>query len=158
MYQVWIPVYNRKWTKKQKEALAEQLRLAKVDLVLLTYGRILCNDEMLAAECEMFRDTMEFLRERGFEVGAWIAPTIGYGMPYYGDNSAATDFVHIRRLRSEKVPGSPGMELDKVNFGLQEGETTGAFCPLDERFVSEFVKSITALARLGVKTIMLEDD
>ena len=158
MYQVWIPVYNRKWTDKQKKELIEQLRIAKVDLVLLTAGRILCSEEMLRAECEAFRENQEYMEAHGIKVGAWLAPTIGYGMPFYGDNAAATDFTHIRRLRSEKVPGSPGMELDKVDFNLRDGETPGAFCPLDERFVDEFLKTITAFARLGLKVIMLEDD
>ncbi len=158
MYQVWIPIYNRVWTPRQLDELAEQLRIAKVDLVLLTCGRILCNEEMRRTECEMFRKNKEFLEAHGFAVGAWLAPTIGYGMPFYGDNEAATDFTHIRRLRSEKVPGSPGMELDRVNFGLSEGETPGAYCPLDARFADEFMKMITALVRLGVKTVMLEDD
>lgn len=158
MYQVWIPVYNRVWTEAQLCQLAEQLERAEVDLVLLTCGRILCNEEMRRSECEMFRKNMDFLRSRGFQVGAWLAPTIGYGMPFYGDNEAATDFTHIKRLRSEKVPGSPGMELDRVDFGLAEGETPGAFCPLDERFRKEFIKMITALVSLGIQTVMLEDD
>ncbi len=158
MYCVWIPIYNRKWTTRQLEVMAEQLKLAQPDLVLLTYGRILCDDAMLEAECEMFCETKRFLESHGFTVGAWIAPTIGYGMPFYGDNRAATEFTHIRRLRSANVPGSPGMETDKVDFGLSEGDTPGAFCPWDERFVKEFLKAITALAKTGVKTIMLEDD
>ena len=81
MYQVWIPIFNRKWTEKQKKELIEQLRIAKVDLVLLTAGRILCSEEMRRAECEMFRENKEYMEAHGIKVGAWLAPTIGYGMP-----------------------------------------------------------------------------
>ena len=158
MYQVWIPIYNRKWTQRQKEEMIEQLRIAKADLVLLTVGRILCSEEMRQEECEMFRENQEYIESHGIRVGAWLVPTIGYGMTFYGDNEAETEFTHIRRLRPEKNLESSGVEFDKTKSHLREGDTPGAYCPWDERFVEEFIKTISAVAHLGVKTIMLEDD
>ena len=158
MYQVWIPIYNRKWTQRQKEEMIEQLRIAKADLVLLTVGRILCSEEMRQEECEMFRENQEYIESHGIRVGAWLVPTIGYGMTFYGDNEAETEFTHIRRLRPEKNSESSGVEFDKTKSHLREGDTPGAYCPWDERFVEEFIKTISAVAHLGVKTIMLEDD
>lgn len=157
-YKVWIPIHGRKWTEKQKEEMVVQLKRAKADFVLLSYHRMMCSEEMQNAEIEIFTDTRDYLTSHGFEVGAWMAPTIGYGMPYYGDNAAATEFTHIMHLRADKVVGSPGMEIDKYDFGLKPGETPGAFCPLDDRFVEEFLKTVRNIANLGVKTIMFEDD
>ena len=140
-YQMWIPVFNRRWNEKQKEELVTLLREAECDLVLLTYERILCDREMQENNARLYQENREFLLSRGFAVGAWLFPTIGYGAAFYGDGEGNRKFRHMRTLR-----------------GAGEGDLPGAFCPRDEGFTDELIYSLTLLADMGTEIIMLEDD
>ncbi len=139
MYNVWIPILNIKRNEKQKEALLKELKRAKPDRVMLVFKRIICNKEKLNEKANVYKDNLDFLVENGFEVGAWIAPSIGYGSVNPADNSAAEEFRHIRKLRADE-------------------DVEGAYCPWDERFVDEFINTITTVVKLGIKVILFEDD
>lgn len=154
MYQLWIPVFNREWDEKQRAELVSLLREAKTDLVLLVYSRVLTDDAMRQRETETFVKNRDFLREAGFTVGAWLGPTIGYGAAFFADGSAAEDFTHVRALRASSVDdGSIAYP-----HGKHPGDMPGAFCPSDERFVAEFLKTLSAVVGTGVDVIMFEDD
>ena len=137
-YQVWIPIYNRRMSEENKRKLVCELRRAEADVALITFGRILCNEDMLREEVAIFSELKQVIEESGIDVGAWLVPTVGYGSEFYGDNRAATDFTHIKKLGGDDVPG--------------------AYCPMDVRFADEFSHTAEALAKTGVKLIMLEDD
>lgn len=139
MYDVWIPVYNREWTNEELCKTAEQLRAAGTNLVVLTFGRILRDPAMLRREREMFDRNAAFFRENGFEICAWLAPTLGYGGPFYGDNDAVTEYTHVKRL-------------------LCGEDLVASYCPLDERFAENFMEVIRTVAGAGVTRILLEDD
>lgn len=138
MYKLWIPVFNRKWTDTQLEQLAAQLNRLKPQLVLLTYARIMCNEAKKKEEYETFVYNKSFLEEKGFCVGAWLAPTIGYGAAYTYDNNAPFMKIHTIKGDDDVFPG--------------------AYCPLDEGFVDEFLDIMKRIAGSGVKTILFEDD
>lgn len=154
MYQMWIPVYNREWNEKQRAELVSLLREAKTDLVLLVYSRVLTDDAMRARETEMFVKNRDFLRDAGFSVGAWLGPTIGYGAAFFADGDAAERFTHIRALRASATDDGSA----SYPHGKRPGEMPGAFCPSDERFVAEFLKTLSAVIGTGVDVIMFEDD
>lgn len=139
MYELNIPIYNRELDDRRRRELAELLHRAKPDGIFLTFGRILANDGMLERECAAFRANKAFLEGEGFRVSAWLCPTIGYGSPFYGDNAAAAEYVHVRKLRGDE-------------------DVPGAYCPLDERFVTDFCKDIAAIAGMGVERLLFEDD
>lgn len=60
-YQMWIPVFNRRWNAKQKEELLALLKAAGCDLALITYERILCDKEMQEKTEENFKENRDFL-------------------------------------------------------------------------------------------------
>ncbi len=138
MYKVWVPLFNRKWTDEHKSKLLSELLRLQPDVVLLTYARIICDEEKKKAEFETYSENKRFLEENGYTVGAWLAPTIGYGAPYYYDNGAP--FTRIHGLTGE----------DDI--------FVGSFCPLDEGFVSEFFSVLKNILDTDTKIIMFEDD
>ncbi len=138
MYKLWVPIYNRKWTEEHKEKLAGELSRLQPDLVLLTYARIICDEEKKRVEFETYCENKRFLEERGFAVGAWLAPTIGYGAPYCYDNNAPFTKIHSLAADGDFFPG--------------------AFCPLDEDFVAEFFSVLENIVKAGAKTVLFEDD
>ena len=139
MQKIWIPVYNKKYSEKDKQCLLRELNKAKPHIVLLTFPRILCNKEKLNEEYNIFMENKQFLNENGIEVGAWVFPSIGYGSDFWGDNNAKYEYTHIHRL-------------------CEDVDIPGAYCPWDDNFVNEFLNTITHVAKTGVKTIMFEDD
>lgn len=138
MYKLWIPIYNRKWTDTHKKKLVGEFSRLKPDLVLLTYARIICDEQRKHNEWQTFRENKEFLEENGFTVGAWLAPTIGYGLSYTFDNGAPFTKIHTLAADDDHFPG--------------------AFCPLDEAFVDEFLSVLKNIVDTGAKTILFEDD
>ncbi len=138
MYQVYIPVLNRKMTDSQRASLIRMLKLAAPQMVFLVFGRILCSQEALLREQRLFCENSVFLQENGFAVGAWLAPTIGYGGRFDEDNGASERYTRIRFTSGK--------------------EAVGAYCPLDQRFRADFLNTVKAVAQTGVKKILLEDD
>lgn len=139
MQEVWIPVYNNKYSENEKQLLLRELKKAKPDIVLLVFHRILCNEERLQSEYDKFMENKNFLTENGFEVGAWVAPTIGYGSDFFGDHNAKYEYTYIHRLCADiDVPG--------------------AYCPSDNNFVDGFLNTLRYVTRTGVSIIMFEDD
>lgn len=137
MYNLWIPVMNRKLTDIQKNKLSEQLKRVKPETVMLVFWRVLYNKEDRKRETDIFLENKSFLESEGFNVGAWLAPTIGYGSELNTrDNSAP--FTHLKKF---------------------DGNDIGdAYCPLDDRFVEDFCEHIKTIAATGVDKIMFEDD
>lgn len=139
MFSCWIPVFNKPLSKEQQKLLIEELKRAKPQKVLITFDRVLSDDALLQKECESFQTIKELCETAGLSVGAWLCPTIGYGSVHAGDGDAAKNCRHIRMLRT-------GYDVP------------GAYCPADEEFVKEFIKTLGVIVKLGVKTILFEDD
>ena len=137
MYQVCVPLFCTE-DERRLEGAVKQLKLAKADIAFLVFDRVLCNQSMLDEKIALFSKNKRFLEKNGLTVAAWLAPTIGYGGVSSCDNGANEVFRAIRTSRGEDL--------------------TGGFCPLDEDFVDEFLKTLGALVKTGVKTILFEDD
>ena len=140
MYKLIIPVFNRKHTDRQKTALVGELKRAKADMALLTFSRVLRNAEALQREKEIFLENKGLIEDAGIEVGAWLAPTVGYGgtgSPSENDHDAYRVYTRIRHLN---------------------GKELFSYCPLDGAFVDDFVNTLLTLCSTGVKLVLFEDD
>ena len=137
MYNVWVPVMNRKLSDKNKRKLIEQLKRLNPEMIMLVFNRVLWDENDRTKEKDIFLENKGFIESAGFKVGAWLAPTIGYGTPKNEhDNNAP--FTHLKKL---------------------DGNDVGdAYCPLDERFVEDYCKLMKQIALTGVEAIMFEDD
>ena len=137
MYNVWVPVFNRKLSEEQKERLIKQLKRINPQIVALSYQRVLFDKSEKLKEKEIFCENKRTLEEAGFTVAAWLAPTIGYGsLPEPNDNNAP--YTHLKRF--------DGSDLKS------------AYCPLDDRFAEDFCDIIKDIASTNVSAILLEDD
>lgn len=138
MYRVCVPVINKKYDEKSAELLVRELKRVNPDTVYMVFDRVFCNDKILDEITEMFEENVKFLQNNGFKVGAWLAPSIGYGSAHWGENGAKGKFVQIHSIDGKIADGG--------------------FCPLDRNFVDEFIKVMLTIARTGVSDILLEDD
>lgn len=137
-YRLCIPVQLSQNDAIQREGILRQLRAAKTDTVFLVFERFLTDEEALRQGVEAFKKNKVFFEEKGFRVGAWLAPTIGYGGVSSRDGDAPNRYTHIVADNGHVCPG--------------------AYCPLDEAFVEDFLRTLCALAETGVEEIMFEDD
>ena len=137
-YRLCIPVQLSQDDEIQREGILRQLRSAKTDTVFLIFDRYLTDEKALEEGIEKFKRNKAFYEENGFNVGAWLAPTIGYGGVASHDGDAPNRYTHIVADNGHVCPG--------------------AYCPLDEAFVEDFLRTVCALAATGVEQIMFEDD
>jgi len=147
MYSLWIPIQNRRMNDAEINCLIEQLNRCHPDMVLLVFDRILWDKKSRKDYADAYTKNVNVLKNAGFNVGAWLAPTIGYGSPMNPkDNNAP--FTKLKRLPSEL----------KFEGRFSTEEIGDAYCPLDDRFVDDFCLLIGDIISTGVKTIMFEDD
>lgn len=140
MYKVWIPVFNRKLSDKEKASLVEWVKKSGADEAMLVFSRILRSEAMLNEEYAVFCENKTAMEDAGIRVGAWLAPSIGYGgtgTPAVGDNDAPTAYTRIRFFDSGEVY---------------------AYCPTDDAFCEDFIRTVLKVAESGVKEILFEDD
>lgn len=140
MYKVYIPVMNHKLSEKSKKALVSEIKRSEATAVFLTFSRVLRSEEVLQTELAIFCENKAYLEENGITVYAWLAPSIGYGgtsAPYVTDNDAPEVYTRIR---------------------FTDGGEVFAYCPTDENFRADFIRTLKALCSTGVKQILFEDD
>ena len=133
MYKTYVPIMAKKYTDREKMALVKELKRAKADLVFAAYRRTM--GEKSAELLDEAEECVDFLKKEGFNVGIWVAPTIGYG----GDGS-----------NSEKAP------YERIT--TLEGNKVNAYCPLDEGFADELSAQFSRIAKMNITHILLEDD
>ena len=119
MYRLCVPIMDNGRDPDDLRKLAEQLVKAETDTVFIVFDRVLDNETMLQKKTASFLKTAEILSEYGFKIGAWLAPTIGYGGRCSCDNDAPLKYT---RIVSDK-----GRTMD------------GAYCVLDKGFVDDFL-------------------
>ncbi len=138
MYKLSIPIKAIERTPEDFEALVGELKRAGTDEIMLIYNRILRNKEKKDEQHKTFLKCKKAFEELGFTVGAWFAPTIGYGAADGREYGADDIYTHLTTNEGEEIPG--------------------AFCPTDEKFVDEFCDIVKAIASTGVERILFEDD
>ena len=118
-----------------RAAILDILRRTKANRLMLAINRVLKDGKILAdGNLQGLSEEIAFFEEEGFEVCVWIGETIGHGFP-------SNDKSEYRSV---------------VNLYGNEGSS--AFCPADERFVSDICAWIKNVARAGAKLILLDDD
>ncbi len=138
MYRVCVPIINNDRSEEDISLLAQQLKNAEVDAVFVVFERVLDSDTILNESINSFIKTVEKFKSFGFNAGAWICPTIGYGGRNYMDNGAYEKYT--------KIVTDKGTVIES------------GYCPLDDNFTNDFIKLVTAIAKTGVPEIMFEDD
>ena len=137
MYNLWIPIQNRKLDEKAKTELIMQLKRVMPQKVLLVFNRVLFDKDDLKNELELFEENKRILENASFSVGAWLAPTIGYGSPL-NERDHNPPYTHMVKFNSDAI-----------------GD---AYCPLDVKFTDDFCNLVKTIAKSGVNEIMFEDD
>ena len=133
---------NSAVNEKNREEYARLLQGLEVKDIFLAVDRRLFfmrgvqRDTYLAS----LQENIEFFEDGGYSVGVWLQ-AFGFGEPLEGD--AAKEARNYTVLRS-------------VSGRSLEGRD--AFCPEDDGFVRDYCKTLTDIARLGARMIMLDDD
>ena len=139
-YRVLIPIFNKKFSKSELQLLVEQLRAANVSEILLTFPRVLRSPKCLEQQIALFSENKSFFELHGILVHAWLVPTVGYGgtnVKFVHDHDADAVYTRIKQLN---------------------GNLLYAYCPLDQNFTDDFVRTLKALCSTGVNFVLFEDD
>lgn len=140
MYRVLIPIFNKKFSTEQKRLLAEQVKKANANEVLLTFPRVLRSKDALEEQRALFMKNKAYLEEQGITVNAWMVPTVGYGgtgAKFEFDHDADTVYTRIKNL---------------------DGRLLYSYCPLDSAFTDDFIQTLKAICSTGVDFVLFEDD
>ena len=139
MYRVLIPIFNKKFSQEQKRLIAEQVKKANADEVLLTFPRVVRNEEALKEQISFFAKNKTYLEEQGIKVNAWMVPTVGYGgtgAKFEFDHDADHVYTRIKHL---------------------DGRLLYSYCPLDSAFTDDFIRTLKALCSTGVDFVFFVD-
>ncbi len=136
MYNLWIPIFNRKFTQEELNKKIRELKRCNPQLILITFNRFLFDKEKLAAEKALFSHNKSVFEAAGFKVGAWLFPTIGYGAKENVNENPP--FTHLKKFSGEEI-----------------GD---AYCPLDNNFSDAYCFLMKEIASTNVEVIMFEDD
>lgn len=137
-YTVTVPVITMLLDRQNPSETLKALKRARADRVLLVAYRSFSQDKFREQNIESIRKYDRFFKENGFDTAIWAAPVFGYGG---GQGGGETDdsFMQIKSLRAEQIAPS-------------------VYCPSDERFTQAYAAYVGELSRLGVGTIVLDDD
>lgn len=137
-YTVTVPLVTMLLDRQGADETLKALKKAKADRVLLVAYRSFSQDKFREQNIESIRKYAAFFRQNGFDTAIWAAPVFGYGGGQ-GGGETKDDFMQIKSLRAEQIAPS-------------------VYCPSDERFTQLYGEYIGELSRLGVGTILLDDD
>lgn len=141
MYKISVPIMNASVTQETKNDYLLQMREAQVDRVFL----VVCVGSFASDVIDpIFKEVewkLRFFEENGLEAGVWLANCIGH------DSGLALPDLHD----STACGYAPLVNLDgRALYGTR--------CPLDENFRRDFSSLVATVAKIGAKTIMLDDD
>lgn len=139
MYKISVPVAMKTITRDSYRPLVKLLREMDARRVFICcVGEVYLKDSYLLRYRYQIADAVKKLREDGFEVGIWIN-TFGHGALLSHQNRwEVGDYTPITDCHGRSAPV--------------------AYCPLDERFRSDFLKGLKVIAQLQPDLIMLDDD
>lgn len=137
-YSVTVPVITMLLDRQNPSETLKALKCARADRVLLVAYRSFSQDKFREQNINSIRKYDRFFKENGFDTAIWVAPVFGYGG---GQGGGETDdsFMQIKSLRAEQIAPS-------------------VYCPSDEKFTRAYAAYVGELSRLGVGTIVLDDD
>lgn len=134
MYQITVPTMITNGHFNKEKTLAE-LKRCGAKRVALAIDRELEYSFSSPKNLNLLKELIPYYRDNGFEILVWLGETFGHS--------------------GEKQKG------EKKYTGIRtvnNGDTISAFCPLDEKFKTDFCKWIKDVAECGPDMIMLDDD
>lgn len=137
MHNIFIPISVKE--NQNRELTVTRLQDMGAKRVYLAVGRLAFYEcDHLYRYLEIVKDAKEYYENAGFEVAFWIT-TFGFGGgEAHFNREYAKDFTPIRSIS--------GKDAD------------GAFCPTNKKFLNAICFNIRELAKLGPRTIMLDDE
>ncbi|MBO5295384.1 MAG: hypothetical protein J6B71_09110 [Clostridia bacterium] len=146
MYKISIPIRNHTVTPQTREAYLKLAKDSSVDRIFLTRSDF-CETEAEEREMiENLRENLDFFRSHGFEVGVWVGNTTGHGNT--PQKSTALVGMKSQTAFADLTP--------IVNI---KGEALwDTRCPMDPRVRALIKRQLTAIAKAGPETILLDDD
>ena len=119
--------------------LAKQLNTELFIIIRNVFG----DKSRFLMHIEELKKKVQFFRERGVSVGAWLCPTTGHeGMGL--------------------IVGEEGKKFTRRQVADYSGEKPRlieqAFCPLDENFIKDFAWKMRELSQTGIMRSLFEDD
>jgi len=129
MYKISVPVMNENFQRAGKDEIVKKLKSLDAQRVFLALDTYETDEEKRKKIFASLKENAEFLKNHGFEVGAWI-----WTYTLKGEN----DYVHMK---------------------FTSGNTGSVFiCPSDEKFRAFAGNYIKGIAKCGVDIIMYDDD
>ncbi len=129
MYKISVPIFNANFKRSDREKIVSELKRFNTERVFLGLDTYILDEEKRKKFLLDLADNCKFLKENGFEVGAW------YWALWVNNN---TEFTNLRSIK--------GKEIKKF------------MCPTDEKylkFAADYAKSI---AKCGFDLIQFDDD
>ena len=128
MYQICVPIKNQTFERCGKEKLVSDLKRINAHRVFLTLATYETDPAARKAVMDTFRENAAFLKQEGFEVGAWLWA------------------LHTTQ------PAFPQMQ------SLDGKDIRGVCCPADREFVQFSADYVAEIARNGAQIILFDDD
>ncbi len=134
-----VPLMNALSNKENRPIYLAELRKAGADRVFVCPENPFGDRARLGAIMEQLSENIRYYEENGLDVGVWIGGLGHGGMLAHETGARVGDYTRIRGLGNG-------------------GEAEDSFCPLDPRFVSMYRAYLRAIAEVGAKMIMIDDD
>lgn len=134
MYKITVPV-RCKTAHEHKESTLAQLRRCGAHRVAIAIHRELSYRFSSQETLDKLTELIEYFEKNGLEVLVWIGETLGH----------------------DRV-SSPVHDWGFTNIKDPDGNSTAAFCPLDEDFSDAIAEWVGSVAGCGAKLILLDDD
>ena len=132
MYKISVPIVIASKGFNKEKVLSE-LRRCGAHRIALALEREVAKPYSSERVLNLLKELIEYYKENGFEVIVWLGETFGHT----ADITNGTEYTTIRHI---------------------DGEETGAFCPMDEKFTEDFCSWVKNVALCGADMIMLDDD
>ena len=129
MYKLMVPVMSKTLQRAGREKIVSMLKKMGAERVFLVIDAYITEEEELQEELGMLRENCSFLKDNGFEAGAWM-------LTFMLQNDK--EYVHMT---------SPAGDVSQHQV-----------CPSDERFREMAGQYIRKVAECGVDLIMFDDD
>ena len=129
MYKISVPVQNKYLKRGGREKYVEAFRKMGVERVLLAVGTYETDEEKRESMLSELKDNVAYLKQEGFEVGAWL-------WTFWVDNNPTYEYMKFTSGDSSKSFVCPS-------------------CDEFRKFAGDYIKS---LAECGVDLILYDDD
>ena len=139
-YSISIPVLASSLNEKTRDVYLQEMIRAGIERVFISVCDFGQNNKNRLSSLKELAENCAFFKTNGIDAGVWVGTTIGHGVPLTGDDRKYTEssMTPLVNLAGEIIPDTR--------------------CPLDPVFQKEVSNYVADIAKIGVKTILLDDD